>query len=140
MKFSRFVYLIVLLSVAFAVIAQAFGYGITFAATTLAMQIPLLVIVFCFARDAERSGRRKIFVCVSLLLSVIFLASGGENIVLCVQYGILHASDSGETQIGNEMISVVLLVGVAASWWVHRLCQRAFPHEEISKGNKSSTK
>jgi hypothetical protein len=121
MKPAHIFYLAMLASVVFAVIAEGFGYGLAFAAVTFAMQLPLLIVMMLFARAAERSGRRQSFVGVSLLFSVLFVAAGGEDIVLCMSYGIMHASDSGITRWGIEAMSMLLLVIAAASWLFLRL-------------------
>jgi hypothetical protein len=129
MKPAHIFYLAMLASVVFAVFAQGFGYGLAFAVVTFAMQLPLLIVMMLFARAAERSKRRRVFVGVSLMFSLLFLAAGVEDIVLCMRYGIMHASDSGFTRWGIEAISTLLLVIAAASWWFLRLKENSFRPE-----------
>jgi len=118
MKSVRMLYLMLLASLAVAVAAQAFGYGGRFAATTLATQMPLLAVMFFFARVAESSGRKKSFIGVSLLLLALFLASGVEDASLCLRFGSMHASDSGFARWGISGISVLLLA-IATAAWIH---------------------
>ena len=97
-------------SLAFAVAAQALGYGTTFAATSLALQTPLLVLVWAFAALAERRKMKKAFFVSSVVVSVIFLLSGMEDISLCLQFGVLHSSDSGWAALGVQYISATIFV------------------------------
>ncbi len=125
----RTAWIVLLLSMAFAVIAQAFGYGILFALYTLAKQVPLLAVLFFFGRDAKRIGKKNIFVYTSLASALLFLASGLEELGLVRRFGVLHASDSGLAEIGISVVSIALLVGAATGWAVLRFFRRTHINE-----------
>ena len=106
----------VVTSAIFAVVAKAFGYGVTFAAKTLAMQIPLLAVMLLFSRTVARLGRKTGFVFVSIILSLLFVASGIEDVSLCIRFGVMHESDAGLALVGDAVISLMVLVVVAVMW------------------------
>lgn len=112
-------------SLVFAVAAQALGYGAIFAAISLALQMPLLVLVWAFAAVADRRKMKKAFFVSALVVSAIFLLSGIEDIILCVQFGVLHSTDSGWAALGVRYISaaifVLYAVGFLLFFWYARI-------------------
>jgi hypothetical protein len=132
MKITFFFFTVVLVSAVFSVVAQAFGYGIYFAAITFAMLLPAIAVIFGFACDAERSGRRKVFIRLSLVPSLAFVTSAWEDVRLCLRFGVLHASDAELSRIGIAFVSVGLVAGPALAWYLHRVCVKTFSHEKTA--------
>lgn len=88
-----------------------------------ALQLPLAALLFGYACDAERTGRRGPYVALAAVFSLLFCALTIEDVVLATRYGPYHATDSGFVRIGVRAVSATLFIVAAVSWAMFRLAR-----------------